>query len=491
MKLPPSSTIISSFRFSLPLLVGLLTFFTLFSFPERILFDADSYWHIAAGRWIIEHLSIPSTDPFSHSMPNAPWTAHEWLAEVLLAVAYRIGGWGGVVLLTSGVYLVTMMLLTRYLLRYLEPVRVFIVVAMAFFMAQPHILARPHALILPIMVFWVISLASSCEARRTPPFWTLILIVLWANLHGSFPLALVFALTFAVEAVITADTELRWLAMKQWGIFVAATLVATVLTPHGIDGWRFVADVHAMDFSLSTIGEWRSPDFRHLQPLEIWLLFGAGIILVKGLSLPPTRVVLLLALLHLALKYVRHNELLGLVAPIIVAQPFGTQLSLMAKSSEQAEGLDLFFAKLARPSGKAAIIVALGMICIATFLSSNDPSVKPAPRVSPVAALQAARDASAIGLVLNAYDFGGYLIFSGVPPFIDGRADLYGDVFFKQYYDAVYSEKKQPLIDLLDQHKIDWTLLQPNMNAVTVLDQLPGWQRIYADKIAVVHIRQK
>ena len=34
-------------------------------------------------------------------MPGAPWTAHEWLAEVLLAFAFRLGGWSGVALLTG------------------------------------------------------------------------------------------------------------------------------------------------------------------------------------------------------------------------------------------------------------------------------------------------------------------------------------------------------------------------------------------------------
>ena len=49
------------------------------------------------------------------------------------------------------------------------------------------------------------------------------------------------------------------------------------------------------------------------------------------------------------------------------------------------------------------------------------------------AALAAARDAHVEGPVLNDFSFGGYLMFSGVQPFIDGRAELYGDAFLHEY----------------------------------------------------------
>src|ERR1700719_4466982 len=53
-----------------------------------MLADGDLYWHIVAGRWMFHHLAIPTADPFSYTMPGAPWVAHEWLAEVLYTAAY-------------------------------------------------------------------------------------------------------------------------------------------------------------------------------------------------------------------------------------------------------------------------------------------------------------------------------------------------------------------------------------------------------------------
>ena len=63
--------------------------FTLAAFSPQVLGDGDTWSHVATGEWIIAHGSAPHADPFSHSMAGAPWTAHEWLSEVLLALAFR------------------------------------------------------------------------------------------------------------------------------------------------------------------------------------------------------------------------------------------------------------------------------------------------------------------------------------------------------------------------------------------------------------------
>jgi len=109
-------------------------------------------------------------------------------------------------------------------------------------------------------------------------------------------------------------------------------------------------------------------------------------------------------------------------------------------------------------------------------------------RVSPTHALAAAAAAGLTGPVFNAYGFGGYLIFAGIPPFVDGRIDLYGDTLMHEYVDAV-SAKDQALSDTLEHHHIEWTLLEPQMAAVIELDHSSGWERVYADASAVVHRR--
>ena len=75
--------------------------FALCAFSPAVLNDGDTWSHVATGDWILGHRAVPRVDPFSFSFAGAPWTAHEWLAEALFALAHRIAGWSGVVLLTG------------------------------------------------------------------------------------------------------------------------------------------------------------------------------------------------------------------------------------------------------------------------------------------------------------------------------------------------------------------------------------------------------
>ena len=90
--------------------------------------------------------------------------------------------------------------------------------------------------------------------------------------------------------------------------------------------------------------------------------------------------------------------------------------------------------------------------------------------------------------VFNDYSFGGYLIFRGVPVFIDSRAELYGDAFL-QNYSRIMRPDTAALKATLEKYRIGWTILKPDSPAVVVLDLLPGWRRVYADRIAVIHVR--
>jgi hypothetical protein len=94
------------------------------------------------------------------------------------------------------------------------------------------------------------------------------------------------------------------------------------------------------------------------------------------------------------------------------------------------------------------------------------------------------------GPVLNDYWFGGYLIFVGIPTFIDGRGELYGGQFIARYNRDVSLANLRDFLKLLDQYKIGATLLAPDTPAVALLDRLPDWQRVYSDDVSVVHKRR-
>jgi len=177
--------------------------------------------------------------------------------------------------------------------------------------------------------------------------------------------------------------------------------------------------------------------------------------------------------------------LLGFVAPLLLAPALAPQLK--ARPGGAAVPLiDRGIAELAKPAS------ALGIACAAALVLALSaaalPRAAPEKDWTPAAALAAVAERHVEGRVLNDYNFGGYLIFSGIKPFIDGRY-FYGDAFIKRYVEATQAVTNE-LPQLLSEYGITWTLLPPDRPAVVLLDRLPGWRRLYADDVAVVHVRE-
>lgn len=454
---------------------------------QKLLNDPDTYWHIATGRWIWAARAVPTVDPFSHTLAGAPWHAHEWLAELILAGAYGVAGWAAVVALISAAIAMSFGLLTRALQRFVAPTAALAMVALTFYLAAAHLTARPHALALPLLVAWGASLIRARSGERAPSLALLPLMTLWANLHGGYVLGLLFAALFAGEALVTAPNQRARLdAIRQWAPFLALAFAASLLTPNGIGGLLLPWRLMQMKFALSVLVEWQSPNFQSVQPLEIWLMLALFAVLSLGVKLPWTRVVMLLVLLHLSLAHQRHAEILGLVAPLLVAEAIAKQLRRFRPQA--ATGLDDVFADLSGRPSRAGLACSLGLFAGLSAVYLTHPVARASDPYTPAAALRAAEEAHVTGPVMNDYGFGGYLIFEGVAPFIDGRADLYGDDFLKRYVDATRGVSDD-LPKLLDEYHSGWTLFAAGTTAVTLMDHLPGWRRIYADDTAVVHVR--
>ena len=91
--------------------------------------------------------------------------------------------------------------------------------------------------------------------------------------------------------------------------------------------------------------------------------------------------------------------------------------------------------------------------------------------------------------MFNEYSFGGPLILAGIRPYIDGRADMYGDRFFRDYQEALRGDPEH-FDKAVDRYGIEWTMLPPHITLARRLDRTPGWKRVYADKVAVIHVRR-
>ena len=156
----------SAWAVSWPLLLGLAVFVFLNN-PTGLplLSDPDTHWHITVGNWILTHGSVPTTDSYSYTFPGQPWIAKEWLSQVLLALAFNIGGWGGVTALAAAAIGLTFALLPRLLMRDIRPLPALLFTAAALAMTAPHLLARPHMLVFPLILLWVAGLVRAVEQR--------------------------------------------------------------------------------------------------------------------------------------------------------------------------------------------------------------------------------------------------------------------------------------------------------------------------------------
>jgi hypothetical protein len=478
----------SKFAVSLPLLVYLVAFAAVLGGGDGVLRDPDSYWHIAVGRWIIAHGAVPHHDIFSHSMPDAAYVPHEWLSDVIFALVYDRFGWAGIVVATALAFAATWALLARFLARMLPPAAALIAVAASWLVCLSHLLARPHMFGFPLFVIWMGTLVAARAERRAPPLLLAALMLPWANLHAGYFLGLVLAALLAGEALLEAENRpARWAVVRGWGLFGLAATAFSLMTPNGLAGLLMPFQIEDMSFTLSMLNEWKSPDFQSLTPLELWLLGGLFGILATGVRLPPVRIAIVLLLLHMTLVHRRHADFLGLLVPLIVAPALAPRL--MAAAANGAKGaLDRAMTELAKPAtplGFAAVGAVLVLLAAGTLTRGL---VRDDDMITPGAALAAVAAQHVTGPVLNAYPFGGFLIFHGIAPFIDGRAEMYGDAFVKRFSEATNARSGE-LAQLLDQYRIAWTLLEPQSPGNVLLDHMPGWRRLYADKVAVVHVR--
>lgn len=442
--------------------------FALAAFSPGLLNDGDTYWHIRAGEWMLAHHAVLRSDVFSTTMAGAPWHTQEWLAEIVMALTWRLRGWAGIHLVFAVCAGLTASVVGFHVRKRVDMIPALLTVVLGLCCITTSLLARPHMLALPLLAIWTAGLAAAREKKEAPTCWLVPLIPLWANLHGSFAFGLALAGALGVEAVIEARDRKR--AAMRWTLFLLAATVSAMATPFGFHTMLFPFQLSGMQ-GLAFIGEWQQADFSHLSPFAITLLVGFFVLGSGKVKVPPLRLLLLIGLVWLAMSHTRHQMLLGVTAPILLA-PF---LGKGWPAREQAPS---------RLLGPVAAVLLLAMIGARLMfpVARGDGPVTPASALAHVP--QSLRQTP----VLNGYGFGGYLIWNGVKVYIDSRADLYGDTFL-QNYAAIISPDRDMLSQELAAHRTGWTILPAGTPVAKLMDSMPGWERLYSDKIATVHVR--
>jgi hypothetical protein len=229
--------------------------------------------------------------------------------------------------------------------------------------------------------------------------------------------------------------------------------------------------------ALQLIMEWHAADFGRVGAFEIYLLLGIGLALYRGVTLPVTRILILLGLLHMALSQGRAAEILALIAPMVLAMPLAQQIGTTVPADDPA-------------APRIALIgIVIAMLVAGTAAYASMHRFEPNLRGAPVAAVTELKKLN-VARVLNDYDFGGYLIYRGVDTFIDGRTELFGEEFFVDHNNASGLVEPENLFRLLDKYKIEATFLRTQSAATRLMDHLDGWEKVYSDDLATIHLRK-
>lgn len=487
------------YRFSLRIAISasLLYYSTVISFnPSRFLYDPDMFWHIRTGEWILDNTKFPTVDFFSYTAAGNPWISTEWLSQIFFAVAYRYGGWDAVVILAAVACATVVGILCFYLVRH---VRFSIAVgwtALTSAAISQHFLARPHIFSFVLLAIWIINLIDAYDNNdfNLRSWFTLTpLMVLWANLHGSFTFGLLLLFGFCgiciVQNIRQHDHKKCWSLLI--GVFVVS--LSALMTPYGISSALATKEVLNLKSAFVHVPELQSPNFQN-QPFQLFLLIGLLVLITGlGVQLRGARLLTFAMIAFIGFSYARGLVMFFLLAPIILARSVSTRASYFRPQLLDAVRPNTVPDPILRYLQRwpnAVPVVCVAIAALAT-LSSYRQNIVPPKSIAPEDAIDFVNRRHITGNVFNSYNFGGYLIFSGIPTFVDGRALPFGDDFLRKYSNAVNLVDINSAFQILDDYRISWIILQPSEPLSKAIARSASWDRAYSDQYSIVFVRRQ
>jgi hypothetical protein len=487
---------------AIPLCVAAAAFIVAVGLPSD---DPDMWWHLASGRWIIEHGELLKVDIFSSTATGRPYEVGEWLGQVALAAVHGAAGWQGIAALRAALVAVAAFSLTRVVLRAaaehggLSPrARAGIaigLVAAALALSKIAWTDRPQLVSIALFPVLLDLLFTARAGGRRALFAVPPLLFAWSDLHAGYALGLVVVAMFALDAV---------LERREAGAFAVAAAVsfAIVIANPGAIG-VLPATAHVATAPRIIVEE-SPPDV--LTPAGA--VFGAFAIAVLASLLlrggPVLAVLLLVPLLWLALSAQRHMVFFVFAATPFLVDPLtrawegaslrgrGEPAILRGRvaAEREAQGSTRSGPKSARaqeggvPGGRgprarsaqprrlAPGVAGLLTLAAATSIPLTAPTT-PDESQYPREALPALRASS--GVLIHEYDWGGYLIWNAPtrPVFIDGRLRPFEPDVLDDHLRATLL--RPGWREILEHHGVRQALLAPDRPLAGALRE-SGWR---------------
>jgi hypothetical protein len=236
----------------------------------------DLAYHIRVGETILATGAIPRADYLTFTALGRPWVDQQWLAQVVFAATFGLGGWELLAVLRAAlVGLIFGLVAASALAHGIAPRRAAWLSIAAFVVGVVTLSLRPQ--LLAMALFAAGLLVVSVRRREPRALWLLPVIgLLWANVHGSFVLAPILAGFAWLEDLFDPDaSSARTLRIA------AATFLATLLNPFGWGAWVYAFNLAANPLVTTRISEWQPTSFRTFAGL---VFFASALLLVAYLA---------------------------------------------------------------------------------------------------------------------------------------------------------------------------------------------------------------
>ena len=477
--------------------IFIITIAIILSVKGNLLGDADTGYHIRAGEFILENLRVPYHDIFSFTTPPIPWTAHEWLSEVIFAMIHRLSGLSSLVIFVSVVIAAVYSILFKFLRQ--SKINIIVaacIVALAAGASTIHWLARPHIFSLLLTLIWYIILDAYQYRKKNYLYLLPPIMLLWVNLHGGFiagfMLLAVYTIGNVLKAVFIKEEKSEASArIKMLLIFSFLCLLASLLNPQGYKILLFPFKLTSNKYIMDNVVEWLSPNFHTDLRYEYMLLL---MVLVFGVSLLKLNVIeamLVMLFTHMSLFSARYIPLYAIILSPLIAKRIDDFIGILSDrrlvkkfisisdravtTDSQTKGYLLSFFAIAVP----IIMVSMGK------LDYNFDKKK-----LPVDAVHFIKKEKIKGNMFNNDQFGDYIIYAAWPEykvFFDGRSDMYGVKRMKEYGKVIRIE--QGWDKVLEKYNINWIIYGANSCLTQFLLERNDWKLIYADKVANIFVR--
>ena len=451
--------------------------------------DADVWWHLRTGQWIVQHRWVPFDDWFSTSGMGKPWIAYSWLFEVLI---YGLFSKLGLIGLLAYVYALMLAITAALhsLVRKFESRLAYSVAltALSLLALAPYYTPRPW---LFTILFFIIELDVLVSVRRSGSYRTLLILpllfVFWANIHIQFVYGLFVLGIFAVEDPINrllrnrtgvSDEQERPLPFRTIVLVIAACLVAIVVNPYHFKIYALVLDTLRLTGLYDLISELQAMQFRAISDwLVLLLTLAAAFALGRRRNIDPFWGLLLLTGAFLSFRSGRDSWFVVIVASAIIPKAHSATPVTRQHTLSKAQVI--------------IVVAAVGILLLIATRTANLSEVnlqRTVARTYPVRAAQIVEERGYQGPLYNHFDWGGYLIWRlpGLPVSIDGRSHLHNPARIKQSLKVWNGETDWASdTELAAAHIV---IAEKNLPLTQLLRLDSEFEIVYEDEVAVVFI---